>query len=45
MPAAGETAAHDIKIGYAGYGTGTGAKKPPADKVVEASAETYELFK
>ncbi|MEU5783688.1 hypothetical protein [Micromonospora lupini] len=45
VPVAGETAAHDIKIGYAGYGAGTGAKKPPADKVVEASAETYELFK
>ncbi|MET8527245.1 hypothetical protein [Micromonospora sp. NPDC005172] len=45
VPAAGETAAHDIKIGYAGYGTGTGAQKPSADKVVEASAETYELFK
>ncbi|MGV9211305.1 hypothetical protein ACTFTM_05515 [Micromonospora sp. RB23] len=45
VPAAGETAAHDIKIGYAGYGAGTGAQKPPADKVVEASAETYEMFK
>ncbi|MET7666632.1 hypothetical protein [Micromonospora luteifusca] len=45
MPAAGETAAHEVKIGYTGYGTGTGAKKPPADKVVEASAETYEMFK
>ncbi|WP_422738318.1 hypothetical protein ACN263_03140 [Micromonospora sp. WMMD729] len=45
VPAAGEAAAHDIKIGYAGYGAGTGAQKPPADKVVEASAETYEMFK
>ncbi|MET8306537.1 MULTISPECIES: hypothetical protein [unclassified Micromonospora] len=45
VPAAGETAAHDIKIGYADYGTGAGAQKPPADKVVEAPAETYELFK
>jgi hypothetical protein len=44
VPTAGETAAHDIKIGYAGYGAGTGAKKPSADKVVEASAGTYEMF-
>ncbi|MET7961282.1 hypothetical protein ABZ356_05145 [Micromonospora zamorensis] len=45
VPAAGETAAHEVKIGYTGYGTGAGAQKPPADKVVEAPAETYELFK
>ncbi|WP_433652732.1 hypothetical protein ACQP2C_10795 [Micromonospora zamorensis] len=45
VPAAGENAAHEVKIGYTGYGTGTGAQKPPADKVVEAPAETYELFK
>ncbi|MCG5471891.1 hypothetical protein LADH09A_005926 [Micromonospora sp. LAH09] len=45
VPAAGETAAHEIKVGYTGYGTGAGAQKPPADKVVEAPAETYELFK
>ncbi|MEV7329148.1 hypothetical protein [Micromonospora sp. NPDC093244] len=45
VPAAGETAAHEVKIGYTGYGAGTGAKKPPADKVVEAPAETYEMFK
>ncbi|MEV4820325.1 hypothetical protein [Micromonospora sp. NPDC049274] len=45
VPAAGEAAAHEIKIAYAGYGAGTGAKKPPADKIVEAPAETYELFK
>ncbi|GGO03013.1 hypothetical protein [Micromonospora parathelypteridis] len=45
VPAAGETAAHEVKISYTGYGTGTGAKKPPADKVVEAPAETYEMFK
>lgn len=45
VPAAGETAAHEIKVGYTGYGTGAGAQKPPADKVVEAPAETYEMFK
>ncbi|MDG4779212.1 hypothetical protein O7614_06080 [Micromonospora sp. WMMD961] len=45
VPAAGETAAHEVKIGYSGYGTGAGAQKPPADKIVEASPETYEMFK
>ncbi|MFG1887324.1 hypothetical protein ACGFIR_05560 [Micromonospora sp. NPDC049051] len=45
VPAAGETKAHDIKVTYADYGNATAAQKPPADKVVEASPETYEMFK
>ncbi|MFC4020578.1 hypothetical protein ACFOW4_21915 [Micromonospora sp. GCM10011542] len=45
IPAAGETKAHDITIGYANYGTAGAAQKPPANQVVEASAETYEMFK
>ncbi|WBB64978.1 hypothetical protein [Micromonospora sp. WMMD812] len=45
VPAAGETKAHDIKVTYADYGSATAAQKPPADKVVEASEQTYEMFK
>ncbi|MEU4778880.1 hypothetical protein [Micromonospora sp. NPDC023633] len=45
VPAAGETKAHDIKVTYADYGNATAAQKPAADKVVEASPETYEMFK
>lgn len=44
IPAAGETKAHEIKVTYADYGKATAAQKPPADKVVEASAETYEML-
>ncbi|TWJ23995.1 hypothetical protein JD76_04141 [Micromonospora endolithica] len=44
IPAAGETKAHEIKVTYADYGKATGAQKPPADKVIEASPETYEMF-
>ncbi|WP_089001993.1 hypothetical protein [Micromonospora echinofusca] len=45
VPSAGETKAHDIKVTYADYGNATAAQKPAADKVVEASPETYEMFK
>ncbi|MCM0678954.1 hypothetical protein NCC78_30435 [Micromonospora phytophila] len=45
VPAAGDTKAHDIKVAYADYGNATTAQKPPADKVVEASEQTYEMFK
>ncbi|MGK5738364.1 hypothetical protein [Micromonospora sp. URMC 103] len=45
IPAAGETKAHDIKVTYADYGNATAAQKPAADKVVEAPAQTYEMFK
>ncbi|MFI7575192.1 hypothetical protein [Micromonospora sp. NPDC049497] len=44
VPAAGETKAHEIKVTYADYGKATAAQKPPADKVIEASPETYEMF-
>jgi hypothetical protein len=45
VPAAGESKAHDIKVTYADYGSASAAQKPPADKVVEASPETYEMLK
>ncbi|MEV4811244.1 hypothetical protein [Micromonospora avicenniae] len=45
IPAAGETKAHEIKVSYADYGTATAAQKPAADKVVEASEQTYEMLK
>ncbi|WP_243709641.1 hypothetical protein [Micromonospora sp. 15K316] len=45
IPAAGETKAHEIKVAYADYGTATAAEKPAADKVVEASEQTYEMLK
>lgn len=44
VPAAGESKAHDLKVTYADYGTATAAQKPPADKVIEASDETYQMF-
>ncbi|RIV39478.1 hypothetical protein D2L64_09210 [Micromonospora radicis] len=45
VPAAGEAKAQEIKVSYADYGAATAAQKPPADQVVEASAQTYEMFK
>lgn len=45
VPAAGEAEAHEVKITYADYGSATAAQKPPASKVVEASEQTYEMFK
>ncbi len=45
VPAAGETKAHDIKVTYANYGAAQAAQKPPADQVIEASEQTYEMFK
>ncbi|MGR6317241.1 hypothetical protein Q2K19_06770 [Micromonospora soli] len=44
VPAAGQSAAQDIKITYTDYGNATAAQKPPADQVVEAPAEFYNLF-
>ncbi|MEV7329147.1 hypothetical protein [Micromonospora sp. NPDC093244] len=44
LPAAGQTAAQEIKMTYSDYGTATAAQKPPADQVVEAPAELYSLF-
>lgn len=45
VPAAGDTKAHDITVTYADYGNATTPQKPPADKVVEAPASTYEMLK
>ncbi|MFI7550569.1 hypothetical protein ACIBQ2_12535 [Micromonospora sediminimaris] len=45
VPAAGETKAQDIKVTYADYGAATAVQKPPADQVIEASEQTYEMFK
>ncbi|MGK5672822.1 hypothetical protein ACSNOB_08265 [Micromonospora sp. URMC 106] len=44
IPAAGQTKAQDIRITYSDYGSATAAQKPPADQVVEAPAELYNLF-
>jgi hypothetical protein len=45
VPAAGKTKAQDIKITYGDYGAATAVQKPPADQVIEASEQTYEMFK
>ena len=44
MPAAGESKAHELTVTYSGYGAASPAKKPAASDVVEAPAETYEMF-
>ncbi|MEU8181873.1 hypothetical protein AB0B85_04755 [Micromonospora sp. NPDC049044] len=44
LPAAGQTAAQEIKMTYSDYDAATAAQKPPADQVVEAPAELYSLF-
>ncbi|WP_431885848.1 hypothetical protein [Micromonospora wenchangensis] len=44
IPAAGQSAAQDIKITYSDYGNATAAQKPAADQVVEAPQELYNLF-
>ncbi|MFE9652912.1 hypothetical protein [Micromonospora sp. NPDC006431] len=44
IPAAGQSAAQDIKIAYTDYGNASAAQKPPADQVVEAPPEFYNLF-
>lgn len=44
LPAAGQSAAQDVKITYSDYGSAAAAQKPPADQVVEAPAEFYNLF-
>ncbi|MGK5672821.1 hypothetical protein ACSNOB_08260 [Micromonospora sp. URMC 106] len=44
VPAAGgDTKAHGITVTTPTYGNATTAQKPPADKVVEAPAPTYEM--
>ncbi|MEH0938918.1 hypothetical protein [Micromonospora psammae] len=45
LPAAGDAKAQNVTVTYADYGTATAVQKPPADKVVEASAQVYEMFK
>ncbi|MFF0150408.1 hypothetical protein [Micromonospora sp. NPDC005203] len=44
LPAAGQTAAQEVKMTYSDYGAATAAQKPPAAEVVEAPAELYNLF-
>ncbi|EWM65950.1 OmpA/MotB protein [Micromonospora sp. M42] len=44
IPAAGQNAAQDLKITYTDYGNAAAAQKPPADQVVEAPAQLYNLF-
>ncbi|MCM0678953.1 hypothetical protein NCC78_30430 [Micromonospora phytophila] len=44
IPAAGQTKAQEIRVAYSDYGNATAAQKPPADQVVEAPAEFYNLF-
>ncbi|MEU5938345.1 hypothetical protein ABZ807_04005 [Micromonospora sp. NPDC047548] len=45
LPAVGDTAAHDLTVKYADYGTAAPVQKPPAKQVVEASDQVYEMFK
>ncbi|WP_431933108.1 hypothetical protein [Micromonospora sp. RP3T] len=44
IPAAGQSAAQDVKITYSDYGAAAAAQKPSADQVVEAPPELYNLF-
>ncbi|MFU8870646.1 hypothetical protein [Micromonospora sp. SL4-19] len=44
VPAAGQGAAQDVRITYSDYGNAVAAQKPPADQVVEAPPEFYNLF-
>ncbi|MBF5028282.1 hypothetical protein IRY44_00880 [Micromonospora sp. ANENR4] len=44
IPAAGQSAAQDLKITYTDYGNAAPAQKPSADQVVEAPSELYNLF-
>ncbi|WP_157548133.1 hypothetical protein [Micromonospora sp. ATCC 39149] len=45
VPAAGSSKAQDLKVTYADYGAATAVEQPPADRVVEASDQVYEMFK
>ncbi|WP_433531486.1 hypothetical protein ACQPYA_05115 [Micromonospora sp. CA-263727] len=44
IPGTGETAPQEIRVTYRDYGNATAAQKPPADQVVEAPPELYNLF-
>ncbi|WP_320065860.1 hypothetical protein [Micromonospora sp. RTGN7] len=45
VPAAGDAKAQKLTVTYSDYGTAAAVQKPPASQVVEASDETYEMFK
>jgi hypothetical protein len=45
MPAVGDTSAHTMKLTYVDYGAATAVQAPPASQVLEASDQTYEMFK
>ncbi|MGW0505284.1 hypothetical protein [Micromonospora sp. NPDC003241] len=45
MPPTGAAAGQEIKMTYSDYGNATAAQKPPADQVVEAPPELYNLFR
>lgn len=44
IPGTGEAAAQEIRVTYSDYGNATAAQQPPADQVVEAPPELYNLF-
>ena len=44
IPGASGTDAQEIRVTYSDYGNATAANKPPADQVVEAPPELYNLF-
>ncbi|WP_232521359.1 hypothetical protein [Micromonospora phaseoli] len=44
LPQSGQAAGQEIKVTYSDYGNATEATKPPADQVVEAPPELYNLF-
>ncbi|HEX5594424.1 MAG TPA: hypothetical protein VFX61_00125 [Micromonosporaceae bacterium] len=44
VPAAGEVAAHQLKVAYSDYGSAPAPKKPADSEVAEAPEEVYEMF-
>ncbi|TCB99840.1 hypothetical protein E0H26_04660 [Micromonospora zingiberis] len=44
IPGTSEAANQEIRVTYSDYGNATAAQKPPADQVVEAPPELYNLF-
>ncbi|WBB88662.1 hypothetical protein [Verrucosispora sp. WMMC514] len=44
LPEGGRPAGQEIRVTYSDYGNATEATKPPADQVVEAPPELYNLF-
>ncbi|MEO3775324.1 hypothetical protein ABGB16_00430 [Micromonospora sp. B11E3] len=45
LPAFGDSKAQNVTVTYADYGAVTAVQQPPADQVVEASDQVYEMFK